>query len=73
MLDFIFGVTHPAHWHSINIRQNPQHYSCLSWWGGGVVSSVQNNFGAGIYYNTNVMIEGMVGIFVLKALTKTRE
>ncbi|KAI0304351.1 Mmp37-domain-containing protein [Multifurca ochricompacta] len=26
MLDFIFAVTHPAHFHSINMAQHPSHY-----------------------------------------------
>jgi translocator assembly and maintenance protein 41 len=26
MLDFIFAVSHPGHWHSINMQQHPHHY-----------------------------------------------
>lgn len=28
-IDIILGVTYPSHFHSINMRQNPQHYSWL--------------------------------------------
>src|SRR6266702_1227434 len=27
MLDFMFAVTHPAHFHSINMAQHPSHYA----------------------------------------------
>ena len=37
MLDFIFGVTHAEHWHSLNLRQNPHHYSCLRYLGGDAI------------------------------------
>ncbi|KAI9297917.1 mitochondrial matrix Mmp37 [Neoconidiobolus thromboides FSU 785] len=50
-VDLIFGVTHPAHWHSENFRKNRHHYSGMSKLGSGFVSMVQDNFGAGIYYN----------------------
>lgn len=59
MVDFIFGVTHATHWHSLNIRQNPTHYSCASNLGAGTVASLQQNYGAKVYYNTDVNVAGM--------------
>jgi translocator assembly and maintenance protein 41 len=62
MIDFIFGVSFTEHWHSLNLRQHRDHYSAL---GAGPfktwqVSSVQDKFGAGVYYNTYVMVNGLL-------------
>ncbi|TPX48791.1 phosphatidate cytidylyltransferase [Synchytrium endobioticum] len=59
MIDFIFGVTHPEHWHSLNIRQNPQHYSFLSAFGSRSIAILQERVGAGLYYNPDVNVNGM--------------
>ena len=58
MVDFIFGVTHPEHWHALNIRQNRHHYSSLANFGSGTVATIQESFGAGLYYNPDVTIQG---------------
>lgn len=55
--DLIFGVTYPDHWHSINMKYNPDHYSTLRYFGSDVVSKVQE-IGAGVYFNPFVEIEG---------------
>jgi mitochondrial translocator assembly and maintenance protein 41 len=58
MLDFIFAVNHPNHWHSINLAQNPSHYSFHSrLLGSDFVSSVQS-FGPGVWFNAYVPMEG---------------
>ncbi|KAJ3315360.1 Mitochondrial translocator assembly and maintenance protein 41 [Blyttiomyces sp. JEL0837] len=59
MVDLIFGVTHPQHWHSLNIRDNKEHYSSFAGWGSRAVSVLQERVGAGIYYNTSVEVDGM--------------
>jgi mitochondrial translocator assembly and maintenance protein 41 len=59
MVDFIFGVTHPHHWHSLNMRQNPSHYSCLASFGSNAVVSVQERWGARIYYNPDIIVSGV--------------
>ncbi|KAI8592247.1 mitochondrial matrix Mmp37-domain-containing protein [Geranomyces variabilis] len=59
MVDFLFGVTHPEHWHSLNIRQNRHHYSALAHLGSKVVSNVQENMGAGLYFNPDVEVAGL--------------
>ncbi|KAI8815750.1 mitochondrial matrix Mmp37-domain-containing protein [Fimicolochytrium jonesii] len=59
MVDFLFGVTHPEHWHSLNIRQNRHHYSSLAFCGSRVVAQVQDKIGAGLYFNTDVEVAGV--------------
>ncbi|KAI8905675.1 mitochondrial matrix Mmp37 [Powellomyces hirtus] len=59
MVDFLFGVTHPEHWHSLNIRQNRHHYSSLAYFGSSVVSNVQEKMGAGLYFNPDVHVAGL--------------
>lgn len=56
-IDMIFGVTHPDHFHSLNIRQNPQHYSSLSYFGSDFISRFQE-VGAGVYFNPFTNING---------------
>ncbi|KAF3026736.1 Mitochondrial translocator assembly and maintenance protein 41 [Neopestalotiopsis sp. 37M] len=60
MIDFIFGVTHTQHWHSLNMMQHRDHYSGLASLGSGAVSSVQDNWGAGVYFNTYVTVDGIL-------------
>ncbi|OMJ26694.1 Phosphatidate cytidylyltransferase, mitochondrial [Smittium culicis] len=56
MVDMIFAVSHPEHWHSINISQNPSHYSFLKNFGSSAVSFVQTKLGSGLYYNPYVQL-----------------
>ena len=60
MVDFIFGVSHSQHWHGLNFVQHPHHYSGMRWLGSGAISWLQDNSGAGVYFNPYVEIEGMV-------------
>ncbi|KAH6659215.1 mitochondrial matrix Mmp37-domain-containing protein [Truncatella angustata] len=60
MIDFIFGVTHTQHWHSLNMMQHRDHYSGLASLGSGAVSSVQDKWGAGVYFNTYVTVDGIL-------------
>ncbi|KAL0084994.1 mitochondrial matrix Mmp37-domain-containing protein [Phycomyces blakesleeanus] len=59
VLDFIFGVSHPAHWHALNIQQNPHHYSALRFLGANSVAMIQEKVGAGVYFNPYIEIDGM--------------
>ncbi|MBE3042108.1 phosphatidate cytidylyltransferase [Candidatus Bathyarchaeota archaeon] len=59
MIDFIFGVSHTEHWHWLNMRQHPEHYSGLASLGSGAVASVQEKVGAGVYFNPYVIVNGM--------------
>ena len=56
-IDMIFGVTHPEHFHSLNMRQNPGHYSSLRYFGSEFVSKFQE-VGAGVYFNPFINING---------------
>ncbi|EJT98715.1 Mmp37-domain-containing protein [Dacryopinax primogenitus] len=59
MLDFIFAVSYPAHWHSINMTQNPSHYPFYARaLGSSFVSHVQRQYGAGVWYCTYVCVQG---------------
>ncbi|OBT88137.1 hypothetical protein VE02_03554 [Pseudogymnoascus sp. 03VT05] len=60
MIDFIFGVSYTEHWHSLNLNQHRDHYSGLGSLGSGAVSSVQDKFGAGVYFNPYVNVNGML-------------
>jgi translocator assembly and maintenance protein 41 len=60
MIDFIFGVSHTEHWHSLNMQQNPHHYSAIRHLGSGVVSQIQDNWGAGVYFNPYVIVDGIM-------------
>jgi translocator assembly and maintenance protein 41 len=58
MIDFIFGVSYSQHWHSLNLSQHRDHYSGLGSLGSYVVSQVQDRFGAGVYFNTHITVNG---------------
>ncbi|XP_064622505.1 phosphatidate cytidylyltransferase, mitochondrial-like [Lineus longissimus] len=58
MLDFIFAVEDPLLWHKTNIELNPKHYSFLRLFGYRRIASIQERYGAGIYFNTLVQCEG---------------
>lgn len=58
-VDLIFGVSYSQHWHSLNMRQNPDHYSMLRHLGSGAVSFVQDKVGAGVFFNPYVEIDGL--------------
>ncbi|KAJ2724578.1 Mitochondrial translocator assembly and maintenance protein 41 [Coemansia sp. Benny D115] len=60
MVDLIFGVSHPDHWHAINLGRNRHHYSFLGSFGSGAVTIVQDRLGAGVYFNPFVEINGIM-------------
>ncbi|KAI1481958.1 mitochondrial matrix Mmp37 [Daldinia eschscholtzii] len=60
MIDFIFGVSYTQHWHSLNLMQHRDHYSMLGSLGSGAVSYVQDKWGAGVYFNTHVTVDGIL-------------
>ncbi|KZT60106.1 Mmp37-domain-containing protein [Calocera cornea HHB12733] len=61
MLDFIFAVSHPAHWHSINMAQNPDHYPLHARaFGSSFVSYIQRQYGAGVWYCTYIPVQGEI-------------
>lgn len=57
MIDFIMAVTHPQHWHSLNMAQHPKHYSLLSRLLGGIGIGLVQPRGAKIWYHPYVTLE----------------
>ncbi|XP_029358101.1 phosphatidate cytidylyltransferase, mitochondrial isoform X4 [Echeneis naucrates] len=60
MLDFVFAVDDPVTWHTLNLLQNRKHYSILKLLGPTKISSIQNEHGAAVYYNTLVPVDGRI-------------
>ncbi|KAF7978482.1 hypothetical protein HWV62_45617 [Athelia sp. TMB] len=59
MLDFMFAVTHPDHWHSINMQQHPGHYALHARaLGSGFVSKVED-IAPGVWFNAYVPMQGV--------------
>ncbi|XP_076865877.1 phosphatidate cytidylyltransferase, mitochondrial isoform X1 [Brachyhypopomus gauderio] len=58
MMDFIFAVDDPITWHTMNLIENRKHYSFLKCFGPKHISSIQNHYGAGVYFNTLVPADG---------------
>nr|XP_044989157.1 phosphatidate cytidylyltransferase, mitochondrial isoform X5 [Jaculus jaculus] len=71
MLDFVFSVDDPVAWHSKNLEKNWNHYSFLKRLGPRIITSIQNNYGAGVYYNPLIMCDGRLikyGVISTKTL-----
>jgi mitochondrial translocator assembly and maintenance protein 41 len=60
MLDFLFAVTHPDHWHSINMHQNPSHYAVHARILGSSFVSRVEDISPGVWFNAFVPMEGVV-------------
>lgn len=60
MLDFVFAVDDPITWHTMNLMQNRKHYSFLKFLGPKKISTIQNDHGAAVYYNTLVPVDGRI-------------
>ena len=58
MIDFIFGVSYTQHWHSLNLQQHRDHYSAVASLGSYAVSRIQDNWGAGVYFNPYITVNG---------------
>ena len=58
MIDFIFGVSYTQHWHSLNLQQHRNHYSAVGSLGSSFVSRIQDKWGAGVYFNPFVTVNG---------------
>lgn len=62
MLDFMFAVTHPDHWHSINMNQYPGHYPLgVRTLGSSFVSKVED-IPPGVWFNSMVKMNGVVRV-----------
>jgi len=58
MIDFVLATRSSQHFHSLNLREHRNHYSFLGSLGSGVVSHVQEAYGAGVYFNPYITING---------------
>ncbi|EDO42934.1 predicted protein [Nematostella vectensis] len=58
MIDFVFVVDNPYDWHSKNLSRFPHHYSFMANLGVNAIVSLQDEIGAGVYYNTLIPFEG---------------
>ncbi|GAA6055693.1 hypothetical protein JCM3770_001024 [Rhodotorula araucariae] len=75
LLDFVFAVSHPSHWHAINMQQNPQHYSLpMRLLGSDAVSWMQEKgLGANVWFNVDVEVNGKLlkyGVVSIDALCR---
>ncbi|KAJ9610724.1 Mitochondrial translocator assembly and maintenance protein 41 [Cladophialophora chaetospira] len=73
MIDFIFGVSYSQHWHSLNLQDNRDHYSAIGSLGSYAVTKVQESFGAGVYFNPYITVNGTLikyGVVNLDTLCK---
>ncbi|KAI0786824.1 Mmp37-domain-containing protein [Abortiporus biennis] len=59
MLDFMFAVTHPSHFHSINMHQHPSHYPLYARALGSDFVSRVEEISPGIWFNTLVPMRGV--------------
>lgn len=55
-MDFILAVSHPDHFHSVNMSQNPKHYPMLARLLGSSVAGFVQRGGAGLWYNPYVKV-----------------
>ena len=58
MIDFVLTPRFSQHFHSLNLRKHRDHYSFLGSLGSGVVSHVQDRYGAGAYFNPYITVNG---------------
>lgn len=69
MLDFMFAVTHPAHFHSMNMQQYPAHYPLHArMFGSSYVGRVEE-LGPGVWFNAYVPMNGAVSLPLFRFLT----
>jgi translocator assembly and maintenance protein 41 len=56
MVDLVIATNDSAQWHAQNLQMNSSHYSMIGRLGGPTLAHVQDDFGAGLYYNTLVSL-----------------
>ena len=65
MLDFMFAVTHPAHFHSINMQQHPSHYPLHARMLGSAYVSRIEEIGPGVWFNAYIPMNDVVRLALL--------
>jgi hypothetical protein len=62
MVDFMFAVTHPEHFHYMNMQQYPAHYPLHARvFGSSYVAKVED-LGPGVWFNAYVPMNGVVSL-----------
>lgn len=69
MIDLVLAVTHPEHWHAVNMGDHRKHYSLLSRIMGSIGVSLLQKRGAGLWYNPYVQMDEEVGFPFLSLFT----
>ncbi|WWC86869.1 uncharacterized protein L201_001748 [Kwoniella dendrophila CBS 6074] len=60
LTDLLLSTSSPVEFHTINLRQNPSHYPLHArLMGPGGIAHVQENRGAGVWYVTDVKVNGI--------------
>jgi len=54
MIDMVLATSNATQWHEVNLQRNRAHYSILGALGPAALTGIQEDFGAGLYYNTLV-------------------
>lgn len=54
IIDLVFCVRDPLGWHAENMNRHESHYSAMRHLGPKFIMTFQENFGAGVYFNTLV-------------------
>lgn len=57
MIDLVMAVNHPQHWHGINMKQNPKHYSWIAKILGSLGIGFVQPLGAGLWYHPYIRIK----------------
>ena len=65
MLDFMFAVTHPAHFHSINMQQHPNHYPLHARMLGSSYVSRIEEIAPGVWFNAYIPMKDAVRFMLL--------
>lgn len=74
MIDFVLATRYAQHFHSLNLREHRDHYSFLGSLGSAVVSHVQKSYGAGVYFNPYITVNGtMIKYAVVDMQTLQRD
>lgn len=58
MIDLIFCTDNSESWHKQNLQLHPDHYSSLALGGPRFLAAIQEQIGAGVYYNTLIRVRG---------------
>lgn len=71
MIDLVLAVDDAEEWHAANLDRNGNHYSFLRHIGAKRIASLQQHFGAKIFYNTLVRLEN--GSFIKYGIISTQD